>query len=70
MKKHSFVLGAVALAFSLVAPVSVSAGAPPPNVVIIVADDLGVTDLSVLGKRDVLTPHIDSIAQQGTSFTQ
>jgi arylsulfatase A-like enzyme len=42
----------------------------PPNIVLIVADDLGVTDLSHYGNRDMLTPHIDSIARQGTAFTQ
>jgi arylsulfatase A-like enzyme len=47
------------------------AGQPPrrPNVVIILADDLGYGDLSIHGSRDVVTPHIDSIAREGIRCT-
>ncbi|QQE12560.1 sulfatase-like hydrolase/transferase [Planctomycetota bacterium] len=41
-----------------------------PNVVLILADDLGSADLSVLGCRDIQTSNIDSIAQKGITFTQ
>ncbi len=44
--------------------------AKPVNVVMIVADDLGYADLGVTGNTDFKTPHLDSIAQQGTRFTQ
>lgn len=40
-----------------------------PNVVLIVADDLGYGELSVQGSRDILTPNIDSIARNGVRFT-
>lgn len=41
-----------------------------PNVVVIVADDLGYADIGVQGiSKDVRTPHIDSIAQNGVRFT-
>jgi arylsulfatase A-like enzyme len=40
-----------------------------PNVVLIVADDLGYGELSSYGGRDVQTPHIDSIGQNGVRFT-
>lgn len=46
-------------------------GAParPPNVLVILADDLGWADLGVQGASDVETPHIDSIARGGVRFT-
>jgi arylsulfatase A-like enzyme len=37
----------------------------PPNIVLIVADDLGHADISLHGCKDIATPHIDSLAQQG-----
>lgn len=41
-----------------------------PNVVIIVADDLGYADVGCQGQsRDVRTPNIDSIAKAGVRFT-
>lgn len=40
-----------------------------PNVIIIVADDLGYADLSIHGARDISTPHIDSLAANGIRFT-
>ncbi|MCC6796367.1 MAG: sulfatase-like hydrolase/transferase [Candidatus Hydrogenedentes bacterium] len=40
-----------------------------PNVVLIVADDLGYGELSVQGSKDILTPNIDSIARNGVRFT-
>ncbi len=40
-----------------------------PNVVLIVADDLGYGDLSCYGAEAIQTPHVDSIARQGVKFT-
>ena len=37
----------------------------PPNVVLILADDLGWGDVAMNGCPDIPTPHIDSIARQG-----
>jgi arylsulfatase A-like enzyme len=42
---------------------------PRPNIVFILADDLGINDLSCYGRRDQPTPHLDRLAQQGTRFT-
>src|SRR5215831_19482935 len=46
-----------------------TAEARPPNFVVILADDLGYADLGCQGTRDIKTPHIDSIAQNGIRFT-
>ena len=40
-----------------------------PNVIMIVADDLGYGDLSCYGATRVLTPNVDSIANNGVRFT-
>jgi len=39
-----------------------------PNVIVILADDLGYADLSAYGGK-ISTPHIDSLANQGVRFT-
>ena len=43
--------------------------ANPPNVVIILADDLGYGDLGCFGSKNFKTPHIDSLAAEGTRLT-
>lgn len=45
------------------------ASASRPNVLFILADDLGYHDLSVAGSQYYETPHIDRIAQEGMVFT-
>lgn len=44
--------------------------APRPNVVLVVADDLGWGDLGVQGARDVRTPRLDALAGSGVRFAQ
>ncbi len=41
-----------------------------PNIVFIMADDLGYADLSCYGQRDYTTPNIDRLAIEGVRFTQ
>ena len=41
-----------------------------PNIVFIMADDLGYADLSSYGRREYKTPNIDSIALHGVRFLQ
>ena len=41
-----------------------------PNVVFILADDLGYGDLSCYGQEKFATPNIDQLAQEGMRFTQ
>ena len=40
-----------------------------PNIVFIMADDLGYGDLGCYGAKDIRTPHIDRLAREGTRFT-
>lgn len=40
-----------------------------PNILLIVVDDLGYSDLSVMGSKYYETPHIDRIAKEGMIFT-
>lgn len=40
-----------------------------PNILVILADDLGYADLGVQGCKDIRTPNIDSIALNGIRFT-
>lgn len=43
--------------------------ARPPNVILIVADDMGYADLGCQGARGFRTPHLDRMAREGTRFT-
>jgi arylsulfatase B len=41
----------------------------PPNIIVILADDLGYADLGCQGCKDIPTPQIDSLAKNGVRFT-
>jgi arylsulfatase A-like enzyme len=66
-----------ALGAAAVAPLALAlrsnaapAGEAPPNIVFIMADDLGYADLSCYGRPDFRTPNIDRIAAGGMRFLQ
>src|SRR3981081_539908 len=46
------------------------AQAAKPNIVFIMADDLGYADVSCYGARDYTTPNVDRLPVEGTKFTQ
>jgi arylsulfatase A-like enzyme len=58
-------------AFSLGNGTGVGLGAEPgkPDVVLLVADDLGYADLGFQGGRDIPTPHLDALAASGVRCT-
>jgi arylsulfatase A len=41
----------------------------PPNIIFILADDLGVNDLGIYGRKEHRTPHLDRLAAEGLRFT-
>lgn len=58
---------------ALVAPIAVQddpAPRPRPNVVLILADDLGSAELGCYGQKKIRTPNLDALAAQGVRFTQ
>lgn len=66
MRRPHLRLALCGLLFSLaVAPASADA---PPNIVVIIADDLGSDDLGCYGNRDVRTPHLDRLAGESMRF--
>ena len=54
-------------AFALV--VGHAEAAEKPNIIFILADDLGYGDLGCFGQKLIQTPHIDRLASEGTRFT-
>lgn len=63
-----FILANIALLL-IVSVTGVSAQREAPNIIIILADDLGYADVGFNGSRDIPTPGIDRIAGSGAVFT-
>ena len=53
---------------ALLAPLALAA--KPPNIVLVMADDLGYGHLGVYGQEKIKTPNIDRMAAEGMRFTQ
>jgi len=50
-------------------PTIAALAADKPNIVLILADDLGINDLHCYGRADHHTPNLDKLAEQGMRFT-
>lgn len=46
-----------------------AAASEPPNILVILTDDQGYSDVSFYGRGDVRTPNIDRLAKEGMTFT-
>ncbi|GAB5406151.1 MAG: arylsulfatase [Aureliella sp.] len=46
-----------------------SSDSKKPNIIVIMADDMGYGDLSCYGATELKTPHIDALADEGIRFT-
>ena len=46
------------------------AQSPKPNVILILSDDQGVSDLNCYGSKDLFTPNLDNLATNGVRFTR
>jgi arylsulfatase A-like enzyme len=57
------------LSFSTIACGSENKMKRPPNIVLILADDLGWGDLACYGNKEIKTPNIDRLAREGLLFT-
>ena len=69
MKSFKILIASIAMAGCAFASDS-SPDPNPPNVLLIMADDLGYGDLSCYGATDLETPHIDKLASEGMRFTK
>jgi len=62
--------GGAAFAAAAASRSAAQTSAPRPNIVFILADDMGYADVSCYGRPDLSTPNIDRLAAGGTRFTQ
>jgi len=63
------VIAPAALLVTALRSAPAAADGPPPNIVFVLADDLGVSDLGCYGRREHRTPHLDRLASDGMRFT-
>jgi uncharacterized sulfatase len=50
-------------------PLSAPAAEDKPNIIFILADDLGYGDIGCYGQKHILTPNLDRMAKEGLKFT-
>ncbi len=73
MKSQNAWIQTAAIGIALIALSGTATGSSrhePPNIIFIMADDLGYGDLGCYGQKEIATPNIDRLAAEGTRFTQ
>ena len=60
----------ILLVFCLFIPAALSAEQPRPNIVFLLADDMGYGDLGCFGSPVIKSPNIDKLASQGVKLSQ
>lgn len=70
MKQTSFVGLSILISFPALSQEQGTALPQKPNIIYILADDLGYAELGCYGQGRIETPNIDRLAQQGMRFTQ
>lgn len=68
-RNFAIILSIFAIIFSACNSKQASNDSTPPNIVYILADDLGIGDLGCYGQSIIKTPNIDQLAANGMQFT-
>ncbi len=72
--KKSIIMMLALVGLVMAAPAGVAEGAAagerPPNIIFILADDLGYGELGSYGQQKIRTPRLDQLAAEGIRFTQ
>ena len=55
---------------SLLVVAGAAAALPKPNIIFILADDLGYKELGSYGQKKIRTPYLDKLAKDGMRFTR
>lgn len=70
MKRRNLIFISAAMIALVFPMVGKTAGPERPNIILILADDLGYGDIGAYGCRDIQTPNIDQLAESGIRLTQ
>ena len=67
--KSELIISLIVIAFTSILGIGCKTEKSPPNIIFILADDLGYSQLGCYGSDYYQTPHIDNLAKEGIRFT-